>query len=116
MNDVVRINATVDRGLLARVDKFADLHSEDRSTAIRQLLRAALRHAAMEEALTAFRQERLTLREMAEALDLDVWAVHDLLASQGISVGQGSRLETAADLAALLPATASPPNDRLLLP
>lgn len=41
------------------------------------------------------------IRQLADALDLDVWGAHDLLASEGVAVGQGGRLETAADLAAL---------------
>ncbi|MGH9158254.1 MAG: UPF0175 family protein [Acidimicrobiales bacterium] len=96
--DVVRINATIDRALLDRVDHFAHSHSEDRSTAIRQLLRVALRQLAKDEAVTAYRQQRMTIRQLAEALDLDVWAAHDLLASEGVAIAQGSRLETAADL------------------
>ena len=43
MTDVVRINATLDRSLLERVDRYAARNSEHRSTAIRQLLRVALR-------------------------------------------------------------------------
>ncbi len=102
MTDVVRINATLDRSLLERVDRYAAQNSEDRSTAIRQLLRLALRHLSKEEALTAYRQGRLTLRELATALDLDTWGAHDLLASEGVAVAQGHRQDTAADLEALL--------------
>lgn len=102
MSDVVRINATIDRDLLNRVDRFAERHSEDRSTAIRQLLRAALREAAKDEAITAYRQQRLTIRQLAEVLDLDVWGAHDLLASEGVAISQGTRAETAADLEALI--------------
>ncbi|MEO6121364.1 MAG: hypothetical protein ABIW46_08305 [Acidimicrobiales bacterium] len=101
-SDVVRVNATIDRALLDRVDRFADHHSEDRSTAIRQLLRVALRHLATGEAVAAYRQQRLTLRQLAEALDLDVWGAHDLLASEGVAIAQGGRLETSADLDAVI--------------
>lgn len=102
MTDVVRVNATIDRSLLERVDHFAARHSEDRSTAIRQLLRMALRQLATDEAITAYRQGRLTIRQLADVLDLDVWAAHDLLASEGVAIAQGGRLETAADLEAVL--------------
>lgn len=102
MTDVVRINATVDRALLDRVDRFAARHSEDRSTAIRQLLRIALRQLATDEAVTAFRQGRLTIRQFAEMLDLDVWGAHDLLHSQGVAIAQGTRAETAADLESVI--------------
>jgi hypothetical protein len=102
MSDVVRVNATMDRELLERVDRFADRHSEDRSTAIRQLLRAALRQEAKDEAIAAYRQQRLTIRQLAQVLDLDVWGAHDLLASEGVALAQGSRMETAADLEAVV--------------
>jgi hypothetical protein len=49
-----------------------------------------------------YRHGRLTLRQLAEALELDTWGAHDLLASEGVAVAQGSRQETAADLEALL--------------
>jgi hypothetical protein len=55
-----------------------------------------------EEALTAYRQGRLTLRELATALDFDTWGAHDLLASEGVAVAQGHRQETATDLEALV--------------
>jgi predicted HTH domain antitoxin len=102
MTDVVRINATIDRSLLDRVDQYAASNSEDRSTAIRQLLRVALRELAKFEAIAAYREGRLTLRQLAETLDLDVWGAHDLLASEGVAIAQGGRRETAADLEALL--------------
>jgi hypothetical protein len=102
MTNVVRINATLDRSLLERVDRYAALNSEDRSTAIRQLLRIALRELSKDEALSAYRQGRLTLRELAAALDLDTWGAHDLLASEGVAVAQGRRQETAVDLDALV--------------
>jgi hypothetical protein len=102
VTDVVRINATIDRALLDRVDQFATRHSEDRSTAIRQLLRTALRQLATDEAVTAYRQQRLTIRQLADALDLDIWGAHDLLASEGVAIAQGGRLETAADLDAVI--------------
>jgi hypothetical protein len=101
MTNVVRINATLDRSLLARIDQYAARNAEDRSTAIRQLLGFALRQLAKDEAVNAYRQGRLTLRQLAEALDVDIWGAHDLLAAEGVAVAQGSLAETAADLDAL---------------
>lgn len=112
MAEVVRINATLDRALLDRVDQYASTNSEDRSTAIRQLLRIALRQLAKDEAIAAYRQGRLTLRELAAALDVDIWGAHDLLASEGVAVAQGRRQETAADLEALISSLGSPASDR----
>jgi hypothetical protein len=102
VSNVVRINATIDRSLLDRVDQYAARNAEDRSTAIRQLLRLALRQLSTDDAVAAYRHGRLTLRQFAEALDLDVWGAHDLLASERVAIAQGSRQETQADLDALL--------------
>ena len=100
--NVSRVNATLDSDLLARVDAYAVRHREDRSTAVRQLLDLALRELAKREAIDAYRDGRLTLREFAAALGLDVWGAHDLLAAEGVAVAQGGMAETSTDLAAAL--------------
>lgn len=105
MRTTVRVNATMDQSLLERVDAFAAKRFEDRSTAIRQLVDYALRELQKREALDAYRSGRLTLRELGRALGLDPWATHDLLASEGVAVAQGSREETAQTLGELLEAT-----------
>ena len=102
MSKTVRINATLDEDLLARIDTFAAARLEDRSTAIRQLIDQALRDLTKREVLQAYRDGRMTLRELARALRLDIWAAQDLLAAEGVAVAQGGRGETAAALAALL--------------
>lgn len=98
MSQTVRVNATLDTDLLARIDAFAQSRLEDRSTAIRQLVDLALRELDKREALEAYRAGRLTLREFARALALDIWAAQDLLAAEGVAVAQGSRAETLAAL------------------
>ena len=114
MADLVRVNATLDRALLDRVDAFAEHRLEDRSTAIRQLLDHALRDLITEESVAAYEGGRITLRELADVLRLSIWATHDLLASRGVAVAQGARAETAGALAAAIDAaTASArPGDR----
>jgi hypothetical protein len=102
MSRTVRINATLDADLLARIDAFAAARLEDRSTAIRQLVDLALRELNKRDALLSFQDGRMTLRELATALSLDVWAAQDLLAAEGVAVAQGGRGETAAALAELL--------------
>ncbi len=102
MTDVVRVNATLDRDLLDRVDRYASRNHEDRSTAIRQLLHLALRELAKREGFEAFRGGRLTVRELGRLLGLDVWATHDLLAAEGIAIAQGTMADTATDLATVL--------------
>lgn len=98
MSKTVRVNATMDRTLVERVDAFAARRFEDRSTAIRQLVDYALRELQKREAIDAYRSGRLTLRELGNALGLDPWSTHDLLASEGVAVAQGSREETSQAL------------------
>ena len=98
----VRVNTTLDEELLRRIDAYADAHLEDRSTAIRQLVDFALREQAKREALDAYRLGRLTLRELADLLRLDIWKAQDLLLFEGVAVAQGRRSETADALEALL--------------
>lgn len=116
MNRTVRVNATLDAALLARIDAFAASRLEDRSTAIRQLVDHALRELTKAEALEAYRHGRVTLREFARSLALDVWAAQDLLAAEGVAVAQGSRSETRAALEQVLAEAErgpSPPTARL---
>lgn len=102
MSDIARVNATLDRDLLERVDQYAARHREDRSTAIRQLLDIALRELAKHDGLHAYREGRLTLRDLALMLGLDIWATHDLLSAEGVAIAQGTMAETARDAAAVL--------------
>jgi len=108
----VRVNTTIDDDLLERIDAFAAERREDRSTAIRQLVDIALRELSKREAIDAFRQGRMTLREFADALNLSVWAAHDFLLAEEVAIAQGSRGETSAAIQGLLPnlATARPPG------
>lgn len=99
MSRTVRVNATMDDELVARIDAYAERHLEDRSTALRQLADFALRELALRDALEAYRQGRVSLREFARALGLDIWAAHDVLRSNEVAVAQADRAETAADVA-----------------
>lgn len=102
MTRAVRVNATFDEELLRRVDAFAGSRYEDRSTAIRQLVDFALRELSQREAVDAYQLGRVTLRELSRALGLDLWGTHDLLASQGVAVAQGTRAESRAGLQELV--------------
>jgi hypothetical protein len=102
MSRTLRINATMDEQLIARIDAYAERHLEDRSTALRQLADFALRELALRDALDAYRSGRVSLREFATTLAVDVWQAHDLLRANGVAVGQGERSESAAGLTAVL--------------
>lgn len=95
MNETVRVNTTLTRALVERIDAFAAARFEDRSTAIRQLVDLALRDLAKRDALEAYQQGRLTLREFGAALGLDLWRAQDLLLAEGVAVAQGTVSETA---------------------
>ncbi|MGH7687369.1 MAG: hypothetical protein ACREN2_11205 [Candidatus Dormibacteria bacterium] len=100
------MNTTLDDDLLERIDAFASQRREDRSTAIRQLVDIALRELSKHDALDAYRQGRLTLREFAAVLNIGVWAAHDLLLAEGVAIAQGSLSETSSAVEALLRSTA----------
>ncbi len=102
MAHAVRVNATMGEDLLRRVDAFAAERYEDRSTALRQLVAFALRELHKRDSMDAYAAGRLTLREFARSLDLDVWAAHDLLRAEGVAVAQGERNETRSALNATL--------------
>lgn len=108
MSNAVRLNATMDEDLLGRLDAYARDHYEDRSTALRQLVDFALRELRKRDALKAYRSGRVTLREFARALGLEIWAAHDLLRAEGVAVSQGDRAETVAGLEAVLGELPSP--------
>ncbi len=102
MSRAVRVNATMDEELVRRLDAFAASRYEDRSTAMRQLVDFALREMHKREAVAAYGAGRVTLRELARTLGLDVWAAHDLLRAEGIAVAQGAIEETRAAVDATL--------------
>ena len=56
---------------------------------------------ARRDAIEAYQSGRVTLREFARALGLEVWPAHDLLAAEGVAIAQGDRGETKAALEAL---------------
>lgn len=112
MTRAVRVNTTLDAELLERIDAFARTRREDRSTAIRQLVDIALRELSKHEALAAYRQGRLTLREFADALNLGMWAAHDLLLVEGVAIAQGTIGDTALALESLVASTVPKPPRR----
>ncbi|MBA3292938.1 MAG: hypothetical protein H0T40_04175, partial [Geodermatophilaceae bacterium] len=62
----------------------------------------ALRELHKRDSMDAYAAGRLTLREFARSLDLDVRAAHDLLRAEGVAVAQGERNETRSALNATL--------------
>lgn len=82
----VRVNATLYKDMLKKVDSFAKKRHEDRSTAVRQLISIGLRERNKKEIVEAYRNNRITLREAAKLLSVDYWEVQDILAEEGIPI------------------------------
>lgn len=70
--ELIRTNVMIDKELLDEVDRFAELRAEDRSTAIRQLLKKALHEERIELAVQKFR-EGMSFREAAALAGLAYW-------------------------------------------
>lgn len=90
---MVRVNFTAPKELIERVDEFAQERLEDRSTAIRQLVQEGLKALMTDKVLEQFRRGRLTLREAAARLGMDLWEFQDLLQQRGIPLSGADRPE-----------------------
>lgn len=80
---MVRTNVMLDKELIASIDELAEEMAEDRSTAIRQLLKKALLEEKISLAINKFRQG-IPLREAAEIAGVDYWDFQLVLDKRGI--------------------------------
>lgn len=85
-SEVVRITATLTKDLLRELDSYAEEHQEDRSTAIRQLLFAALKEISKNKIINDYKNNKITLRQVAEKLGVAYWEAMDILAEAGVPV------------------------------
>ena len=69
---------------------------------MRQLLDFARRDLHKRDALKAYQEGRVTLRELGHVLGLRTWATSDLLRAEGVKVARGARDETVEALDAVL--------------
>lgn|SRR4030067_3049837 len=69
---MVRTNVMLDKELINSIDELAEEMSEDRSTAIRQLLKKALLEEKISLAINKFEQGT-SFREAAEIAGIDYW-------------------------------------------
>lgn len=81
--ELIRTNVMLDKKILQSIDEFAESLAEDRSTAIRQLLKKAL---AEENILLAIKrlQAGVPFRKAAETAGLDYWDFQAELDKRGI--------------------------------
>lgn len=86
MTETVRINATLNKELLEKVDFYAERNYENRSTAIRQLVAAGLKQKLQDHVVDKIRNHKLTIREGAELLGIDYWELQELLEARNVTV------------------------------
>jgi predicted transcriptional regulator len=82
---LIRTNVMLDEEVLQSVDEFANTMEEDRSTAIRQLIKKAVSGEKIALAVKRF-QEGVPFRRAAEIAGLDYWDFQAELDKRGISV------------------------------
>jgi predicted transcriptional regulator len=82
---LVRTNVMLDKEVLQSIDEFAKTMEEDRSTAIRQLIKKAVSGEKIELAVKMF-QEGVPFRKAAEIAGLDYWDFQSELDKRGISI------------------------------
>jgi len=75
----------LDKELLQSIDEFAKTMDEDRSTAIRQLIKKAVSGEKVELAVKKF-QDGVPFRKAAETACLDYWDFQTELDKRGISL------------------------------
>jgi len=78
----IKIRASFDPALLKRVDAYASKRYADRSSAIQQLVSFALREINKKEAVQAYREGRMTIRQCADMLGVDYFEINEILSSE----------------------------------
>lgn len=91
--ELVRVNTTLSKQILDKVDHYAEEMQEDRSTAIRQLLAKAILEGEKQNVLTLFKEKRLTIREAADFLGIDYWQMQELLEKNNVPVSDLTKVE-----------------------
>lgn len=83
--ELIRTNIMMEKQLLRGIDEFAKALEEDRSTAIRQLIKKSLSEEKIALAVKKF-QEGLPFRKAAEMCNLDYWEFQSELDKRDIPV------------------------------
>lgn len=69
--------------LLERIDQLAAAEGDDRSTAVRKLIRRGLEEALRERAAQGYREGRVSLSGAAEQAGLTLWEMEQYLVAKG---------------------------------
>ncbi|MCL5986005.1 MAG: UPF0175 family protein [Actinobacteria bacterium] len=83
--ELFRTNVMLDKELLKSIDEFAKSMAEDRSTAIRQLIKKAISEEKISLGVKKY-QEGASFRKAAEIAGLDYWDFQFELDKRGIPV------------------------------
>ncbi|MEK6936596.1 MAG: hypothetical protein AABW58_00835 [Nanoarchaeota archaeon] len=86
MEKVIRVNTTLYPKLLKRIDFYAEQKLEDRSTAIRQLITEGLKKELKTKVIESLKEEKLTIREAAEILDIEYWEMQQIIDEEGLEL------------------------------
>ncbi|HYA93800.1 MAG TPA: UPF0175 family protein [Thermodesulfobacteriota bacterium] len=88
---LIRTNVMLDKEVLQSIDEFAKTMEEDRSTAIRQLIKKAVSGEKIEHAIKRF-QEGVPFRKAAEIAGFDYWDFQAELDKRGIPLSSSVSL------------------------
>ncbi len=86
MTETVRINATLNKELLEKIDFYAEEKMENRSTAIRQLISEGLKQKLLDKVIEKIREHKMTIRQGAELLDIEYWELQEILKEKNTAI------------------------------
>lgn len=95
MDKKIKICARFDPALLKRIDEYASKRYTDRSDAIQHLVSFALREINNKEAVQAYREGRMTIRQCANMLGIDYFEMDEIFNSESVPIITG--LDTDAE-------------------
>ena len=83
---VVSVSTRIPDDLQKQIDKMAEEHHMDRASFLRLLLTLGMSVKRREIALDAYLKRKLSIWKAAEQAGISLWAMIDLLGSEGISL------------------------------
>ena len=83
---VVSVSTQISEDFQKQIDKMAEEHHMDRSSFLRLLLTLGMDVKKREIALNTYQKRKLSLWKAAEQAGISLWAMIDLLGSEGISL------------------------------
>jgi predicted HTH domain antitoxin len=94
------ISTRLDSEEVSLLEDLAELSGMDRSTLVRSLVRRGMKELRFEQAIAAFRNEKVTLSRAAEIAGMDPWDFISRMGEQGVELHYEVE-DFEADLAAL---------------